>query len=206
MSIPQAFVATHAKDAHFERGLRSFFEYRDLGIKDATQGKVVAHVIRAAAGRPLTVMFPLITEMSEFQQARSYVLRELHREKSLGHPVPSKVEIGAMMETPSLAYAPKAFFELTDFISVGGNDLKQFFFAADRAPPNGRNINYLVDDSLTALLYRSDRTVDEAEADLVLSTAHKAKGREWATVPCWTGAAPMRARSPRAGTPPGWHA
>ena len=92
----------------------------------------VQALIRAAAGRPLTVMFPLITEMSEFQQARSYVLRELHREKSLGHPVPDKVEIGAMMETPSLAFAPKSFFELTDFISVGGNDLKQFFFAADR--------------------------------------------------------------------------
>lgn len=89
-------------------------------------------LIRAAAGRPLTVMFPLITEMSEFQQARAYVLRELHREKSLGHPVPDRIEIGAMMETPSLAFAPKSFFELTDFISVGGNDLKQFFFAADR--------------------------------------------------------------------------
>jgi phosphotransferase system enzyme I (PtsP) len=89
-------------------------------------------LIRAANGRPLTVMFPLITEMSEFQAARGHVLRELHREKSLGHPVPASVEIGAMMETPSLAYAPKAFFELTDFISIGGNDLKQFFFAADR--------------------------------------------------------------------------
>jgi phosphotransferase system, enzyme I, PtsP len=89
-------------------------------------------LIRAANGRPLTVMFPLITEMSEFQAARAHVLRELHREKSLGHPVPEKIEIGAMMETPSLAYAPKAFFELTDFVSVGGNDLKQFFFAADR--------------------------------------------------------------------------
>ena len=89
-------------------------------------------LIRAAKGRPLTVMFPLITEMTEFQQARSHVLRELHREKSLGHPVPETVEIGAMMETPSLAYAPNSFFELTDFISVGGNDLKQFFFAADR--------------------------------------------------------------------------
>jgi quercetin dioxygenase-like cupin family protein len=44
------FIATHAKDARFERGLRSFFEYRDLGIKNATQGKVVAHVIRAAGG------------------------------------------------------------------------------------------------------------------------------------------------------------
>ena len=89
-------------------------------------------LIRAANGRPLTVMFPLITELSEFQQARAHALRELHREKSLGHPVPERLEIGAMMETPSLAYAPKAFFELTDFISVGGNDLKQFFFAADR--------------------------------------------------------------------------
>jgi quercetin dioxygenase-like cupin family protein len=44
------FIATHTKDARFERGLRSFFEYRDLGIKNATQGKVVALVIRAAGG------------------------------------------------------------------------------------------------------------------------------------------------------------
>ena len=44
------FVASHAKDASFARGLRSFFEYRDLGIERATNGKVVAHVIRAAGG------------------------------------------------------------------------------------------------------------------------------------------------------------
>lgn len=46
----QGFVASHARDAVFERGLRSFFEYRDLGIRRATEGRVVAHVIRAAAG------------------------------------------------------------------------------------------------------------------------------------------------------------
>ena len=46
----KAFVATHARDAQFERGLRAFFEYRDLGIKQATDGRVVAHVIRAAGG------------------------------------------------------------------------------------------------------------------------------------------------------------
>ncbi|MDB5825222.1 MAG: cupin [Herminiimonas sp.] len=44
------FVATHAREAKFERGLRSFFEYRDLGIKQATHGKVAAHVIRPAGG------------------------------------------------------------------------------------------------------------------------------------------------------------
>ncbi|MBS0595778.1 MAG: cupin domain-containing protein [Proteobacteria bacterium] len=47
----QGFTITHARDARFERGLRAFFEYRDLGIKQATQGRVDAHVIRAATGQ-----------------------------------------------------------------------------------------------------------------------------------------------------------
>jgi mannose-6-phosphate isomerase-like protein (cupin superfamily) len=51
-----AFTVTHARDAHFERGLRSFFEYRDLGIKDATARQVVAHVIRAVPGEPFSGM------------------------------------------------------------------------------------------------------------------------------------------------------
>jgi phosphotransferase system enzyme I (PtsP) len=73
-----------------------------------------------------------VSEHGEFVEARAHVLREIHREKSLGHAVPSALEVGAMLETPSLAYAPDAFFEMADFISIGGNDLKQFFFAADR--------------------------------------------------------------------------
>jgi phosphotransferase system, enzyme I, PtsP len=89
-------------------------------------------LIRAANGRPLTVMFPLVAQLSEFTAARDYLLREIDRECRLGHPLPEKVEVGAMMETPSLAFAPRRFFELADFISIGGNDLKQFFFAADR--------------------------------------------------------------------------
>ncbi len=92
----------------------------------------VQALIRAANGRPLTIMFPFVAEHSEFVEARACILRELHRERSLGHAAPERLEIGAMCETPSLAYAPRAFFEAADFISVGGNDLKQFFFAADR--------------------------------------------------------------------------
>lgn len=48
------FTVSHARDAHFEKGLRAFFEYRDLGIKHATQGRVDAHVIRAFAGAPFS--------------------------------------------------------------------------------------------------------------------------------------------------------
>ena len=47
----QGITVSHAGDARFERGLRAFFEYRDLGIRQATQGRVEAHVIRAAAGQ-----------------------------------------------------------------------------------------------------------------------------------------------------------
>ncbi|TCM88135.1 phosphoenolpyruvate--protein phosphotransferase [Rhodovulum steppense] len=89
-------------------------------------------LIRAANGRPLTVMFPFIAQLDEFRAARDHLLRELDREERLGRVLPEKVEIGAMLETPSMAFAPRQFFEEADFISIGGNDLKQFFFAADR--------------------------------------------------------------------------
>ncbi len=89
-------------------------------------------LIRAAHGRPLCVMFPFIAQLDEFTTARDHLLRQIDREAALGHPVPATLEIGAMLETPSLAFAPKSFFEIADFISIGGNDLKQFFFAADR--------------------------------------------------------------------------
>jgi phosphotransferase system, enzyme I, PtsP len=89
-------------------------------------------LIRAAAGAPLTVMFPLVSEMSEFVAAREILMREIEREAHLGHVLPERLEVGAMLETPSLAFAPDGFFRMADFVSIGGNDLKQFFFAADR--------------------------------------------------------------------------
>jgi phosphotransferase system enzyme I (PtsP) len=89
-------------------------------------------LIRAAKGGPLTVMFPFIAQMDEFTAARAEVDKAMERERRLGHPTPSTLEVGAMLETPSLAYASRKFFEDVAFLSVGGNDLKQFFFAADR--------------------------------------------------------------------------
>lgn len=89
-------------------------------------------LLRAAAGRPLTVMFPFIAQYEEFKSAKAEMDKAVEREKILGHPLPSELKVGAMLETPSLGFAPQKFFEEVDFISIGGNDLKQFFFAADR--------------------------------------------------------------------------
>jgi phosphotransferase system enzyme I (PtsP) len=89
-------------------------------------------LLRGANGQPLDVMFPFITQISEFRAARAEMDKAIARETKLGHSLPSKLKVGAMLETPSLAFAPDVFFEEVDFISIGGNDLKQFFFAADR--------------------------------------------------------------------------
>ncbi|MFO7770329.1 MAG: putative PEP-binding protein, partial [Roseovarius gahaiensis] len=89
-------------------------------------------LIRAAAGRPLTVMFPFVAQREEFTAARAEMDKALERERILGHPLPESLEVGAMLETPSLAFAPDSFYSEVDFLSIGGNDLKQFFFAADR--------------------------------------------------------------------------
>jgi len=89
-------------------------------------------LVRAAKGRPLTVMFPFVAQMEEFTAARAEMDKAIERERILGHPLPASLDVGAMLETPSLAYAPDKFYRDVGFLSIGGNDLKQFFFAADR--------------------------------------------------------------------------
>jgi len=87
-------------------------------------------LLRAASGRSLRVMFPMVAALAEFEKARGMLLEEIDR-LDMDVP-PADVKIGAMLETPSLAFAQKRFFDLADFVSIGGNDLMQFFFAADR--------------------------------------------------------------------------
>lgn len=89
-------------------------------------------LLRAANGRPLTVMFPFVAQYEEYNSAVAEMEKAKSRELALGHPLPETLEIGAMLETPSLGFAPQKFFEEVGFLSIGGNDLKQFFFAADR--------------------------------------------------------------------------
>ena len=89
-------------------------------------------LLRAANGRPLSIMFPFIAQFDEYRAARAEMDKAIAREERLGHVLPEKLEVGSMLETPSLAFAPQKFFDEVGFVSIGGNDLKQFFFAADR--------------------------------------------------------------------------
>lgn len=88
-------------------------------------------LIRAAAGRELRLMFPMIADVSEIRQARIILDLELARESAFGPP-PSRVLVGTMLEVPALLWQLPALLPHVDFISVGTNDLMQFLFAIDR--------------------------------------------------------------------------
>lgn len=87
---------------------------------------------RAADGKTLSVMFPLVTTLDEYRAAKNMLEQEFARAKRRGESYPSDLQVGAMIETPAFALS---FHELKgeiDFLSIGTNDLHQYFFAVDR--------------------------------------------------------------------------
>jgi phosphotransferase system enzyme I (PtsP) len=85
-------------------------------------------------------MFPMISNLDEFLEARETFMFAYECEKRKGYEMPSKVHLGMMIEVPSVVFQLREILPYCDFISVGTNDLYQFFFACDRGNPrlNGR--------------------------------------------------------------------
>ncbi|MBY0583816.1 MAG: phosphoenolpyruvate--protein phosphotransferase [Sphingomonas sp.] len=92
-------------------------------------------LIEASAGRTLNVMFPMVSEPWEFDEART--LFEAQRTWLAGRnrKLPAQIRYGAMLEVPALAETLDLLLPNLDFLSIGTNDLTQFLFAADRANP-----------------------------------------------------------------------
>lgn len=92
-------------------------------------------LIAASRGRPLRIMFPLVACVDEFRAARSLVDTEVAWALRRGRPAPARLDVGAMIEAPALIWHLDALLPMTDFVSVGTNDLMQYLFAADRGNP-----------------------------------------------------------------------
>jgi phosphotransferase system enzyme I (PtsP) len=92
-------------------------------------------LILAASGRHLQVMFPMVAEVAELEASRRLLDMELERAAARGIEPPARIEVGAMVEVPSLFWQLNALLKRVDFLSIGSNDLFQFLFACDRGNP-----------------------------------------------------------------------
>ncbi|MFM2410589.1 MAG: phosphoenolpyruvate--protein phosphotransferase [Pseudomonadota bacterium] len=92
-------------------------------------------LLEASAGRPLNVMFPMVSEPWEFDEAKALFEAQLAFLAGRKKQLPSRIRYGAMLEVPALAETLDILLPKLDFLSIGTNDLTQFLFAADRADP-----------------------------------------------------------------------
>ena len=116
--------------------------------------------IRAAAGRELRVMAPMVSTVEEFRAARAMFDRELAWTVSHGYEPPSAVSLGVMVEVPSLLWQLDEIAAAADFLSVGSNDLMQYLYAADR---DNRRVSSRF-DPLSVGFLRALRSIAEAGA------------------------------------------
>lgn len=121
-------------------------------------------LLEAAAGKVLHVMFPMVSEPWEYEEARALV--EHQRQWLVGQKkkVPVAVRYGAMLEVPALAEVLDILLPQVDFLSIGTNDLTQFLFAADRAHPR---LAERYDWLSIAILRFLDRVVRACQAQAV---------------------------------------
>jgi phosphotransferase system enzyme I (PtsP) len=114
--------------------------------------------IRAAAGRDLRVMAPMVSTVDEFRTARAMFDREIAWNASCGYEPPRSTSLGVMVEVPSLLWQLDEIAAAADFLSVGSNDLMQYLYAADR--DNRRVANRF--DPLSVGFLRALRSIAQA--------------------------------------------
>jgi phosphotransferase system enzyme I (PtsP) len=126
---------TREDDEHEDNPAMGWRAIRLALDRDGLMKAQARALLEASAGKVLNIMFPMVSEPWEFEEARTLV--EHQRQWLIGQKkkLPVAVRYGAMLEVPALAEVLDLLLPQLDFLSIGTNDLTQFLFAADRAHP-----------------------------------------------------------------------
>ncbi|WOE75094.1 phosphoenolpyruvate--protein phosphotransferase [Alterisphingorhabdus coralli] len=162
-SLP--YLATDSPEENPAMGWRAL---RVALERDGLMKVQARSLLEAAAGRTLSVMFPMVAEPWEFARARD--IFEGQRQFLIDHKklLPDHVRYGAMLEVPSLAETLDLLLPEIDFLSIGTNDLTQFLLAADRAHPKLAERYDWLSPAIFRFLARIVRTVEGSDTDLTV--------------------------------------
>jgi phosphotransferase system enzyme I (PtsP) len=134
--------------------------------KPAILRQQVRALIRANADRELRILFPMVSDVTEYRHARQYVEQEWNRAQHNESALPSSLSYGVMLEVPSIVDQLDTLLKEVDFISLGTNDLFQFFYACDRTNPTVSNRYDVLSTTFLRYLYKIRVACDEARVPL----------------------------------------